>query len=263
MKRSLPLLLLVLFFIPSLACSTIIPGAVQGSGNIETQTFNVSNFDRVRLDGFGDVYIQQGDTESLSVQTDDNIMPYLEIKVSGNELQLSTKPNVNLDPSKSIIYNLTVKDLSNISLNGSGKFIVSPLQSDSMDLSINGSGSIKIDDLKTGKLSMNLNGSGNIAIDKLSATSTDTSINGSGDIKLAGQVPTQKISFNGSGNYQAGDLKSESADIDIPGSADVTVWVTDTLNAQIDGSGTVRYYGMPSVNQTGNGSGKIVSLGDK
>jgi hypothetical protein len=263
MKFRLPLLLLVLFFLPSLACSTIIPGSVQGSGNLETQTFDVSNFDRVRLDGFGDVYVEQGDQESLSVQTDDNLFPYLDIRVSGNELQLSVKPNTNLDPSKSITYNLTVKDLSRITLNGSGKFFVSPLQSDSMDIAVNGSGDINIDDLTTGELSMNLNGSGNIVIDKLSASSIDASINGSGDIKLAGEAPTQQISFNGSGNYLAGDLQSESADIRIPGSADVTIWVTDTLKAHIDGSGTVRYYGKPSVDQTGNGSGKIVSLGEK
>ena len=263
MKTRPPLLLLVLFFIPALACSTIIPGSVKGSGNLETQTFNVSNFDRVRLDGFGDVYIEQGDRESLSVQTDDNLLPYLDIKVSGNELQLSVKPNSNLNPSQSITYNLTVKDLSRITLNGSGKFYLSPVQSDSMDIAVNGSGDINIDDLATGKLSMALNGSGNIAIDKLSASSTDASINGSGDIKLAGEAPTQEISFNGSGNYLAGDLKSESAEISIPGSADITVWVTDTLKAHIDGSGTVRYYGKPTVDQNGNGSGKLVSLGEK
>jgi PBP1b-binding outer membrane lipoprotein LpoB len=263
MKHRFSLLLIVLFFLPSLACYTMTGQSVNGSGSLQTQTFDVSNFDRVRLDGFGDVYVEQGDVESLTVQTDENILPYLDIKVSGNELQLSVKPNVNLNPSKSIKYNLTVKDLSRIALNGSGKFYVSPIQSDSMDLSVNGSGDIKVDDLSTGRLSMNLNGSGTISIDKLKATSTDASINGSGDIKLAGEAPTQEISFNGSGNYLAGDMKSESANIRIPGSADITVWVTDTLKANIDGSGTVRYYGKPTVDQTGNGSGKLVSLGEK
>jgi hypothetical protein len=263
MKHHLSLLLILLFFIPSLACSTIVPRSINGSGTLKTQTFDVSNFDRVRLDGFGDVYIHQGDVESLSVETDDNLLPYLEVNVSGNELKLGTKPGANLNPSQSITYNLTVKDLSGLSLNGSGKFIVSPIQSDAMDLSINGSGNINIDDLSTGRLSLNLNGSGNIAIDKLTATALDTSVNGSGDVKLAGDAPTQKISFNGSGNYLAGDLKSETVDISIPGSADITVWVTDQLTAHINGSGTVRYYGKPTVDQSGNGSGKIVSLGEK
>jgi len=236
---------------------------VRGSGNIKTQTVDVSDFNSVSLENSGDVYIEQGSTESVTVEADDNILPLLETKVIGKELVLTTKPNTSIDPSRKIVYRITTKDLSGISLKGSGDFYVSPIESDSMDISVDGSGNIKIDDLATGKLSIRLNGSGNIGIDKVTATSTDASINGSGDIQLAGQSPTQEISFNGSGNYLAGDLESKSVDIHIPGSADVTVWATDELKAQINGSGTVRYYGKPTVDQSGNGSGKIVSLGEK
>ena len=265
MKRQLPLLLIVLFFILSLACRSVYvnPNSVQGSGNIETQTVDVSNFDQISLEISGDVYVEHGQTESVTVEADDNILPLLETKVTGKELVLSTKPNQGIDPSRKIVYRITVKDLRGISINGSGNFYVRPIQSDTMDLSLGGSGNIEIDDLATGKLSLDLNGSGNITIDKLAATTIDSSVNGSGDISLAGQAPSQKISFSGSGNYQAGDLKSKTAEINIPGSADVTVWVTDELEANINGSGTVRYYGKPTVDQSGNGSGKIVSLGEK
>jgi hypothetical protein len=266
MKRLLPLILIVLFFIPSLACSVVIPNspnAVKGSGNIVTQTVDVKNFSSVSLENSADVYLEQGSTESVTVEADDNILPLLETKVRGKELLLSTKPNTSIDSSRKIIYRITAKDLSGISLNGSGNFNVSPIKADSMDISLDGSGNIKIDELATGKLSIQLNGSGNIGINKVSASSTDASVDGSGDIRLAGQSPTQKISFNGSGNYAAGDLKSESVEISIPGSADVTVWATEELKAEIDGSGTVRYYGKPSVDQSGDGSGKIVSLGEK
>jgi hypothetical protein len=237
--------------------------SINGSGNLETQTFDVSNFDSVTLEGFGDVYIQQGEAESLSVQTDDNIMPYLDIRVSGNELILSTKPNLNLDPSKSITYNLTLKDLNGISLKGSGNFYVDPLKSDTMDILLSGSGDIEFKDLSTGKLSFDLNGSGNIIADQLTADAIDASIDGSGDTRLAGKAGPQTISFNGSGNYLAGDLETPSADINISGSADITVWVTDQMNVKVNGSGTVNYYGKPTVSQTGTGSGKIVSMGDK
>ena len=266
MKRYFPILLILLFFIPSLACSIVIPAnpnAVRGSGKIETQTLDLSDFNSVSLENSGDVYIEQGQSESVTVEADDNILPLLETYVQGKELVLSTKPNQSIDPSRKIVYRITVKDLSGISLSGSGDFYVGPIQSASMKISVAGSGNINLDDLSTGQLSMDLNGSGNINIDKLTATGIDASVNGSGDIQLAGEAPTQKISFRGSGNYRTGDLKSESAEIDIPGSADVTVWVTDTLKAHINGSGTIRYYGKPTVDQNGNGSGKLVSLGEK
>src|SRR6185295_1660791 len=118
MKHNLLLILILLFFIPSLACGSFTTNSVVGSGNIETQVIDVSGFDRVLLEGFGDVYVEQGQSESLSVQTDANIIPLLDIEVRGRELRLGTKPGIDLTPSESIAYNLTVKDLNSLSLAG-------------------------------------------------------------------------------------------------------------------------------------------------
>ncbi len=62
---------------------------------------DVSGFDRVLLEGFGDVYIEQGQSESLSVQTDANIIPLLDIEVRGKELRLGTKKEELMSPHQS------------------------------------------------------------------------------------------------------------------------------------------------------------------
>jgi hypothetical protein len=263
MKHHFRFILIALFFLPSIACGVFSLSTVKGSGNISTQTVNVSNFNSVTLETSGDVYIEQGQTESLTVQADDNILPVLDNKVKGNELVLAVQPGKSIDPTKKIVYQITVKDLNAVTLMGSGNFYVSPVKSDSMKMSVMGSGDLNFEDLTTGKLNMDLSGSGNIIIDKLGAASIDASANGSGDFKLVGKADSQVITYRGSGNYRAGDLETTSADINIPGSADVTVWVTDQLKVHVNGSGTVSYYGKPSVDQSGAGSGKIVSLGDK
>jgi len=263
MKYNFRYILILLFFLPALACNMLIPNSVTGSGKIVTQTVDVSNFNSVSLEGSGDVYIQQGQTESLTIEADDNILPLLVTTVKGNELVLSTKPNQNINPSQKVVYHITVKDLKGVSLRGSGNFYVDPLKSDSMDVLLSGSGDITFKDLTTGKFSPDLNGSGNINANKLAATTIDASVKGSGDVSLAGKADSQTISFSGSGNYNAGELQTGSADIDIAGSTNATVWVTNALNVKVNGSGTVSYYGKPTVNQSGSGSGKIVSLGDK
>src|SRR5574339_1307627 len=140
MKRILPLLLISLFFIPSLACGSFTTHSVEGSGKFETQTIDVTGFDRVILTGFGDVYVTQGQKESLSVQTDDNILPLLDIKVRGKELTLGTKPGFDVSPSESIIYNLTVQNLNGLTLAGSGNFYVEPVKSSDLGVSLLGSG---------------------------------------------------------------------------------------------------------------------------
>jgi hypothetical protein len=262
MKR-ISLFLALLFFLPSLACGAFTTNSVVGSGQIVSQSFDVSNFDRVTLEGLGEVFISQGQTESLSVQTDENIIPFLEIRVRGRELVLGVKDGIEVTPSQSITFNLTVQELSEIGLNGSGDFFVEPIQANRFAVSIRGSGDVEIKELTAQDLSIELDGSGNIDMEDIEVNKVETSLQGSGDIRLEGKADTQTVRVGGSGNYLAGDLESTSAEISIPGSADVTVWVSDTLTVRINGSGNVRYYGQPTIDQSGSGSGDLVSLGDK
>lgn len=263
MKRYLPLFLIVLFFLPALACQAVNQQAVRGSGKIVTKTVDVSNFERVTLEASGDVYIQQGSTESLTIEADDNIMQWLDTRVTGDELILGMKPNGNLNPSQSVVYHLTVKDLSGIFLKGSGDFYIEPVESESLQVSVAGSGDVEIKGLTSDKLAIELTGSGNIILKDVDVETVDTSLKGSGDITLVGKSSTQTLSVSGSGNYLAGDLETESTEINISGSADVTVWTKEQLFVDISGSGNIYFYGEPNTDQSGSGSGNLTSLGEK
>jgi hypothetical protein len=263
MKHNLYLLLIVLLFAPSLACGSFRTNSVVGSGEIVNQTIDVSNFDRVTLEGFGDVFIEQGQTESLSVETDDNLISSLDIKVRGKELVLGVKRGVDIQPSRSVLYNLTVRDLNGITLAGSGTFEVGPVESASLSVSLPGSGDINLKGLTAEQLSIELNGSGNITVGDVDVKTAKTSLRGSGDIQLEGKSNTQEIGMNGSGNYLAGELQTGSADVSIPGSGDITVWVEDELTINVNGSGNIWYYGQPHIDQSISGSGDIRSLGEK
>lgn len=263
MKKYFCIILVVLLFMPSLACGTLAPNHVQGSGKIVTQTEDVKNFESVSLEGSGNVYIQQGDSESLTVEADDNILPLLITEVRGHKLVLGMKPNQNITTSNAIVYRMTVKDLSGIDLKGSGNFYVEPVQSDKMAVSLFGSGDIKFKGLDADSLSIDLFGSGNITINKATVKTVVSNVNGSGDIKLDGKSERQTISVSGSGNYLAPEFETNSANISIPGSADVTVWVNDSMQVKVNGSGDVNYYGSPVIDQSGGGSGHLKSLGEK
>ena len=263
MKHNLYLIMIVLFLLSAVGCSPLAGNSVDGSGNLETKTFDVSNFDRVMLAGFGDVFIEQGEAEHLTVKTDDNILPLLDIRVIGKELVLGMKPNVSVNPTHGIVYKLTVMDLKKISLSGSGNINVETVKSNSMAISLLGTGDTNLKSLETDSISIDLFGSGNITIEELAAKALDTNVKGSGDIKLNGKTDLQTVSVSGSGNYLAGDLETESTEINIPGSGNLTVWVTDQLKIHVNGSADVRYYGKPSIDQAGNGSGNVISLGEK
>src|SRR5690242_12646963 len=63
-------------------CLSISDGhTVHGSGNVVTEARPVSGFDRVSVSGAGQLKVTQGDAESLTIETDDNLLPYIRSEV--------------------------------------------------------------------------------------------------------------------------------------------------------------------------------------
>jgi hypothetical protein len=217
---------------------------VQGSGNVVSETRTVSNFHAIDLSGTGELQIQQGDTETLTIKAEDNILPYLKSEVVGGTLQLGAKsPTTAIHPTQTIIYVLTVKNLDAVNISGSGNLTMPALKTNRLDVSVSGMGNINIDELTTDNLSL--------------------SVSGSGKAKLAGAATNQTIHISGSGDYNAGDLKSDTTSISVSGSGNLTVWAIKSMNVSISGSGSVSYYGKPNITQNISGVGKISGLGEK
>ena len=215
----------------------------RGSGDVITETKEVSNFDSIALSGSGEVVIVQGGNETLTIETDDNVMEHVKAEVRGGRLELGFEDGLNLISPTRLIFSVGVDDLS--------------------ELSISGSGDIEADNLDTNRLKMTVSGSGDVQIGHLTADEVEAMIGGSGEIDLAGEATTQDVTISGSGKYRGGDLLGESVEVKVNGSGDATVWATESLTADINGSGSVGYYGRPSINMSGSGSGDINNLGDK
>lgn len=243
MKYLYALFVLVLL---GLAGCSIATNVTRGSGNIVTETRPVSNFQKVDLAGIGELNITQGDTESLTIEADDNLMPLLKTTVENGTLIIgldTTRGSVALNPSKPIKYTLQAKALDSIVVSGAGNVNVPAVTSESFEI--------------------RTSGAGNITIPELEAITLRAGISGAGNITLGGEVPTQNVTLSGLGNYSAENLKSTNATVAISGAGSATVWASDSLDARLTGAGSVSYYGSPQVQQTVSGLGAIRSLGNK
>jgi len=228
------------------ACAITGFNVTRGSGELTTETRAVSGFNRVQIDGAGELIIIQGDTESLEIQAEDNIIDELTSEVRDNTLVLGYRDSFlrnTIIPTERIVYTLTLMDLS--------------------EVTINGAADMEIDSLETETFTLNINGAGQISIDELMADNLSVQISGTSSIEVAGQVAEQSITIDGAGNYQAGDLATNITTVDINGLGNATVWATTTLDISIDGGGNLRYYGSPNVTQDVNGVGDIDQLGEK
>ncbi len=216
--------------------------SVKGSGNVVTETRAVSGFDRVALAGSGELSVVQDNLESLTIETDDNLLPLIKSQVAGGWLRIGPE-QVNLNPTRGIHYTLHLKQLRELDLSGSLGASAPSLTTDHLLIRISGSGNVHMGNLRGDDLKVEVSGSGNL--------------------NLAGKLTDQHIQISGSGSYSAGDLESQTVVIGISGSGDATVWPRQTLTAHVSGSGQVRYYGSPHVNSQVSGSGGVHSAGNK
>ena len=189
----------------------------QGSSGTTSESRDVSGFEEVELRGTGTLSIQQGDSESLTVEAEEDVLPKIRTKVKNNRLIIGPRRNSTISTTEPINYELTVKDLN--------------------ALKVSGSGDVEAED---------------ISADELAVT-----MSGSGDVQISGKVGSQKVDISGSGDYKAEDLESTRADVDVGGSGSAVVNASEELEAKVSGSGSIEYIGDPTVEQDVSGSGEV------
>lgn len=211
--------------------------SISGNGNVKDENRPLSKINAIKASGSIDVEISNGDDYSLTVQNDENLIPYMVTEVNGGELNIHYKDDYSVmnDHAKVI---LTVPSIDKIVTSGSGD--------------ITSSGTIKSDQ----KLEMNTSGSGDIKAN-INAPSIQVTGSGSGDIQLSGMTKDFECRMSGSGDVNCGNLKSENAVIKVSGSSDVHVFSSVSLKVNVTGSGDVHYGGNPTspeIHITGSGT---------
>ena len=224
-----------------LALATGSSAKVIGSGNVTTETRSVGGFHGVDLRNTGNVIVTQGDTEGLTIEGEDNILPLIETTVADGTLRIGFKDREEIHLTRRLVFRLSVKTLDSVLITGSGDITAQALKAERFAVKVLGSGNIGVDHLESGVVT--------VAID------------GSGSVKLAGKAASQTVSVNGSGDYDAAGLKTGAATLNVAGSGDCEVSASETLDVSISGSGDVSYYGKPALTKHVSGSGSIDALG--
>lgn len=215
---------------------------VQGSGRVVKQVRQVGNFDGLSLAVPGHVELRIGNSEGLTIEADDNVLPLLETVVEGGTLEIRpARRNLNLR-SKSIRVVVQARSIERLALGGSGSIDADALRARRLQVDIGGSGSIKLKGVESDALSVSLGGSGDLQAGR-------------------GTVGKLSVSIGGSGDVDLGRVQATSARVTVAGSGEATVWPRNELAVTIAGSGDVNYYGDPRVSKSTVGSGEVKRLG--
>jgi len=211
--------------------------SISGNGNVKDEKRPLSNINTIRASGSIDVEIANGDTYSLTVEDDENLIPYVVTEVNGGELNIHYKNGYSI-------------------MNDHAKVIVTAPTLDRIITS--GSGDISTDGVITNnnQIEMNTSGTGDVKA-TVNAPSIKVTGSGSGDIELSGMTKNFDCGISGSGDIKCSNLKSENAVIHVAGSSDVHVFASVSLKVNVTGSGDVHYSGNPAspeIHITGSGT---------
>jgi hypothetical protein len=230
------------------SCLHLFAQEIKGNGKLTTKSIPISDFSKIEIETFVEIdYSQDKNTGKLEFTIDDNLWEYYDIYTKNNVLHVKLKDQYRnksrLNPTKNLI-TVSSEQLKEIEIAGSSKFNFCT-------------------SFASNKLNIEIAGSGKVFADKhpVKIQECNIEIAGSGSVNLAGAIRDVAIEIAGSGNVNALDCKMTHLQADIAGSGNVEAYVTETLTANIAGSGKVKYKGDPStINPNVTGSGKIMKL---
>jgi hypothetical protein len=220
------------------------PG-VRGSGNIITQTREVGNFDTINVEYPAKILIIQGDTESVEIEADDDLLPELQTQVKNHTLEIFYKKtgDKHINPTQPVMITVIVKDLAEVDFTSAGELTIKGLKTDKLEVALSGAGNLKLNDIDAKNLVVNLSGAGSM--------------------DAFGTTDDLDVNISGFGGFNGAELHVKTANVTISGAGSATVWVDDELNAEISGAGSVNYYGSAKVTKQINGIGGVNQKSDK
>lgn len=204
-------------------------------GQTTKKTLELPDFKSIYVNSNYTIYLKQTNKQEVTIEALTDIFTATEVKVENGILMVNIErkpenPNkslwakiddIKLNPTMKIY--VSVKNINELQVNGGGKIISeNSIATDYITLSVAGNGSMDID-LKGNTVKAEVTGSGNLNL-RGYATSIDATLGGPGTITgYACALENAKVKLSGSGNCELN--------------------VSNTLEATVAGSGSLKHKG--------------------
>ena len=214
------------------------------------KTYDLPEFKSIYNNSNYTVLLKQTNKQEVVVETQPDILEVTNIIVENGVLMVNVERKPD-NPNKSVW-----SKIDDIKLNPTMKVYVSVKNLN--DLQVNGSGKIVSENsLAASMLNLSVSGAGSMDLD-IKGELVKADVSGSGKIALKGYATSIEANLSGSGDLNAFNCPLESAKVKVSGSGDCEVNATNSIDAVVLGSGTVKHKGnTKSTTKKVYGSGSI------
>ena len=196
---------------------------VRGDGDVVKKDRTTTPFDGIRVSSGIDVYLKQGDNESITVEADENLHEYILTKVKDGILNVYTDANIR--EAKMERVHVTIKEVKSLKTSSAGDIIgESPIKGTDIEIGASSAGDIRLE---------------------VYARRIEINISSSGDVSLSGEAETLNADLSSAGDLDAYNFKVKEADVSASSAGDAKINVSERIKARASSAGDIYYQGDP------------------
>lgn len=201
-------------------------GGLVGSGNTVTETYDFADFSEIELGHAFQATIIPGDTYSVSITVDDNLVEHLLVEQDGARLRIGLQPN-QVVTRATMRAEITMPAIARLEASGASQAQLNGFASDA-DFTGHASGASRIHgDIDAGNL--------------------DLEASGASTISLAGTGGNVRANASGASTIDLEEYSVQDAAVEASGASNVTVNLSGRLDADASGASNIYFLGEPTM----------------
>jgi len=210
------------------------------SGDITTQVKYFSDYDAIDVSNAFTVYVNFSETEeSIEIEADDNLHPYIEVRKVSGTLFIGLRNHVSIRGNTTLRVYITTRNVTDYASSGASNFIIE-------------------DKLSANTVNIHLSGA-SYFIGDLDVNHAIASLSGASNIEVEGNADSFDVSASGASNIGDYDFIVDDLDVDLSGASNVWLTVNHELSVRASGASNVYYRGTGVVvSQNLSGASHIV-----
>jgi hypothetical protein len=221
-----------------LSCSSEEDTGIKGEGSVVSVVKSVESFNRLKIEGVFNVYLNQDKTEKIRIEAEQNIIDLIKFHNDGKTLTIDYDSKHSINKSEDVDLYITIADLKELDL----EIVGNVKTNNSLDLS---------------KFLLINNSVGNVDFSLLSKKFTVIN-NSVGNVNLFGLVEKFTLNNNSVGNIDAFPLTAEKVSVENNSIGNIDVTATYSLEIENNGVGNITFQGDPEKRSIKNNAlGKV------
>jgi len=233
----------------------LVVSAFASAGTTLSQSYTINNIRFIEAGNAVSVELRQGDSPSLDVEADEDVMPRVIVEIEGDRLILGVESEKwNLfdlfrNNNDHATFKVQLPDPAGLKLTGASEARVEELKVAGFKLELSGASHAQLVPSTIAKLDLTLEGASAINIDQLEGEELNASLSGASEASIEAQGKLNKldITATGASTYSGRELNADHVIVDAAGASTVDVAALKTLRVTATGASNVSYLGSPQV----------------